>query len=89
MNTNIFAIVSKGGKLLGGFMHETTVNTLKAEGFEQVNYSEDFLNALADSENAIFIPENEKAIECLYDETSIDSLPYPAVELLLNRYSQQ
>ena len=89
MITNVFAIISDGGKLLGGVMHETNVSTLKADGFEQVNHSEDFLNALADSEYAIFIPENEKDIECLYDETNIFSLPYRTVEILINRYRQQ
>ena len=89
MITNVFAIISDGGKLLGGVMHETNVSTLKADGFEQVNHGEDFLNALADSEYAIFIPENEKDIECLYDETNIFSLPYRTVEILINRYRQQ
>lgn len=89
MNTNVFAIISDGGKLLSGVMHETNVSTLKAGGFEQVNHSEDFLNALADSEYAVFIPENEKDIECLYDETNISSLPCHVIELLLNRYRQQ
>ena len=89
MNTNVFAIISDGGKLLGGVMPPAKVSTLKANGFEQVNYSEDFLNALADSEYAIFIAENEKDIECLYDETNIYSLSYHTVELLLNRYKQQ
>ena len=89
MNTNVFAIISDGGKLLGGVMPPAKVSTLKANGFEQVNYSEDFLNALADSEYAIFIAENEKDIECLYDETNIFSLSYQAVEVLLGRYRQQ
>ena len=89
MTTNVFAIISDGGKLLGGVTHETKVSTLKDNGFEQVNHSEDFLNALANHEYAIFIAENEKDIECLYDETNIYSLSYHAVELLLNRYKQQ
>ena len=89
MNTNVFAIISDGGKLLGGVMPPAKVSTLKANGFEQVNYSEDFLCALAVDENAIFIAENEKDIECLYDEINIFSLSYHTVELLLNRYKQQ
>ena len=89
MTTNVFAIISDGGKLLGGVMPPAKVSTLKANGFEQVNYSEDFLCALADGENAIFLPKNEKDIECLYDETNISSLSYPAVGVLLNRYKQQ
>ena len=89
MTTNVFAIISDGGKLLGGVMPPAKVSTLKDKGFEQINHSEDFLNALADSEYAIFIAENEKDIECLYDETNICSLSYHAVEVLLNRYKQQ
>ena len=89
MNTNVFAIISDGGKLLGGVMPPAKVSTLKANGFEQVNYSEDFLCALADSEYAVFIPKNKNDIECLYDETNIYSLSYHTVELLLNRYKQQ
>ena len=89
MNTNVFAIISDGGKLLGGVMPPAKVSTLKANGFEQVNYSEDFLCALADSEYAVFIPKNKNDIECLYDETNISSLSYHAVEVLLNRYKQQ
>ena len=89
MTTNVFAIISDGGKLLGGVMPPAKVSTLKANGFEQVNYSEDFLCALAVGEYAIFIAENEKDIECLYDETNIFSLSYHTVELLLNRYKQQ
>ena len=89
MTTNVFAIISDGGKLLGGVMPPAKVSTLKANGFEQVNYSEDFLCALADSEYAVFVPKNKKDIECLYDETNICSLSYHTVELLLNRYKQQ
>ena len=89
MNTNVFAIISDGGKLLGGVMPPAKVSTLKANGFEQVNYSEDFLCALAVGENAIFLPKNEKDIECLYDGANIFSLSYHAVEVLLGRYKQQ
>jgi hypothetical protein len=89
MTTNVFAIISDGGKLLGGVTHETKVSTLKANGFEQINHSEDFLNALTNGEYAVFIPKNKNDIECLYDETNIYSLPRSTVELLLNRYKQQ
>ena len=89
MSTNVFAIISDGGKLLGGVTHETKVNALKDNGFEQTNHSEDFLNALTNDEYAVFIPKNEEDIECLYDETNMFSLPYHTVELLLNRYKQQ
>lgn len=87
--TKVFTIISNGGKLLGGVTPETKVSTLKDNGFEQVNHGEDFLNALANHEYAIFIPENEKDIECLYDETNIFSLPYRTVKILINRYRQQ
>ena len=89
MNTNVFAIISDGGKLLGGVMPPAKVSTLKANGFEQVNYSEDFLCALADSQYAVFKKKKKNDIECLYDETNIFSLSYHAVEVLLGRYKQQ
>ena len=89
MNTNVFAIISDEGSLRAGNTTRQSLAKLKANGFEQVNYSEDFLCALADSEYAVFIPKNEKDIECLYDETNIFSLSYHTVELLLNRYKQQ
>lgn len=89
MNTNVFAIISDGGKLLGGVVTHAKVSTLKDNGFEQVNHSEDFLNALANHEYAIFIVKNEKDIECLYDETNMFSLPYRTIEILINRYRQQ
>ena len=53
MNTNVFAIISDGGKLLGGVTHETKVSTLKDNGFEQVYHIEDFLNALANRAGAM------------------------------------
>ena len=89
MNTNVFAIISDGGKLLSGVTHETKVSTLKDNGFEQVRHSEDFLNALSNHEYAVFIAESEKDIECLYDETNMSSLPHRMVEILINRYRQQ
>ena len=89
MNGREFVILSDEGSLRAGNTTRQSLAKLKANGFEQVNYSEDFLCALADSENAIFIAENEKDIECLYDETNISSLSYHAVEVLLNRYKQQ
>lgn len=89
MNVNVFAIISDGGKLLSGIASETKISTLKSNGFEQVNYSEDFLNALADDEYAIFIPKNEKDVECLYDSTHISSLPHHIVMMLLDKYRQQ
>ena len=89
MNTNVFAIISDEGSLRAGNTTRQSLAKLKANGFEQVNYSEDFLCALAVDENAIFIAENEKDIECLYDEANIFSLSYHAVEVLLGRYKQQ
>ena len=89
MNGREFVIISDGGSLRAGNTTRQGLAKLKANGFEQVNYSEDFLCALAVGEYAVFIAENEKDIECLYDETNIFSLSYHAVELLLNRYKQQ
>ena len=89
MNGREFVILSDEGSLRAGNTTRQSLAKLKANGFEQVNYSEDFLCALADSEYAIFIAENEKDIERLYDETNICSLSYHTVELLLNRYKQQ
>ena len=89
MNGREFVILSDEGLLRAGNTTRQNLAKLKANGFEQVNCSEGFLCALAVGENAIFIAENEKDIECLYDETNIFSLSYHAVELLLNRYKQQ
>ena len=88
INTNVFAIISDGGKLLGGTMCKTKINTLKDNGFEHVNHSEDFLNALAEGEYAIFLPVSEEDIQSLGDETNMYGLPCSTVELLLNRYKQ-
>ena len=89
MNTNVFAIISDEGSLRAGNTTRQSLAKLKANGFEQVNHSEDFLNALTNGEYAVFIAKNENDIECLYDETNIFSLSYHTVELLLNRYKQQ
>ena len=89
MSTNVFAIISDAGLLKAGVMHETKVSTLKANGFEHTYHGEDFLNALANCEYAIFLPESAEDIESLYDETNMFSLSYNTVELLLNRYRQQ
>ena len=89
MNTNVFVIISDEGSLRAGNTTRQSLAKLKANGFEQVNYSEDFLRALADDENAVFVPKNKKDIECLYDEANIFSLSYHAVEVLLGRYKQQ
>ena len=88
MNGREFVILSDAGSLRAGNTTLPSLDKLKANGFEQVNYSEDFLCALADGEYAIFIAGNEKDIECLYDETNISSLSYRAVEVLLGRYRQ-
>ena len=89
MNGREFVILSDEGSLRAGNTTRQSLAKLKANGFEQVNYSEDFLCALADGENAVFIPKNKNDIECLYDETNISSLSYHAVEVLLGRYKQQ
>ena len=82
----LFVILSDEGLLRVGNTTHQTLDKLKANGFEQVNYSEDFLCALAVGENAIFIAENEQDIESLYDECNVFSLSYSKKEKLLQTY---
>ena len=82
----VFVILSDEGLLRVGNTTHQTLDKLKANGFEQVNYSEDFLCALAVGENAIFIAENEQDIESLYDECNVFSLSYSKKEKLLQAY---
>ena len=89
MDGREFVILSDEGSLRAGNTTRQGLDKIKANGFTQVDHGEGFLCALAVGENAVFIAENEKDIECLYDETNIFSLSYHAVELLLNRYKQQ
>ena len=86
MNTNVFAIISDEGSLRAGNTTRQSLAKLKANGFEQVNYSEDFLCALADGENAFFLPQHEQDIERLYDECNTFSLSYSKKEKLMQAY---
>ena len=86
MNTNVFVIISDEGSLRAGNTTRQSLAKLKANGFEQVNYGEDFLCALADGENVFFLPKNEQDIESLYDECNVFSLSYSKKEKLLQAY---
>ena len=80
----LFVILSDNGLLKAG--HTTRQNLDKLNGFEQVNHSDDLLNALSNDENAFFLPKNEQDIESLYDETNVFSLSYHKKESLLQAY---
>ena len=83
----LFVILSDNGLLKAGNATRQSLDKLKkANGFEQVHHSEDFLNALSSEENAFFLPENEQDIESLYDETNVFSLSYHKKESLLQAY---
>ena len=71
-----FVILSDNGSLKAGNTTRESLAKLKANGFEEVNYTEDFLNALSSEENAFFLPKDAQDIENLYDETNISSLSY-------------
>ena len=86
MNGREFVILSDAGSLRAGNTTLPSLDKLKANGFEQVNYSEDFLCALADGENVFFLPKNEQDIESLYDECNVFSLSYFKKEKLLQTY---
>ena len=86
MNGREFVILSDEGSLRAGNTTRQSLAKLKANGFEQVNYSEDFLCALADGENVFFLPKNEQDIESLYDECNVFSLSYFKKEKLLQTY---
>ena len=84
----LFVILSDNGLLKAGNATHQTLVKLKANGFEQVNYSEDFLYALADDGNAFFLPKNEQDIESLYDETNGFSISHTKKESLLQAYAK-
>ena len=82
----LFVILSDGGLLKAGNTTRESLAKLKANGFEQVHHSEDFLNALGNEENVFFLPAGEQDIESLYDETNISSLSYFKKENILAYY---
>ena len=88
MSTNVFVIISDAGALKAGIVAKQKLDELKANGFEQVNYGEDFLCALANCEYAIFLPESAEDIEYLHDEANIFSISYTVKEKLLQAYTK-
>ena len=84
----VFVILSDGGSLKAGTATQENLNKLKANGFEEVHHSEDFLNALSNEENVFFLPQGVQDIENLYDETNISSLSYFKKESLLQAYAK-
>ena len=84
----LFVILSDNGSLRAGSATQENLNKLKANGFEQVHHSEDFLNALSSEENAFFLPQGVQDIESLYDETNISSISYSKKESLLQAYAK-
>ena len=88
MNEREFVILSDEGSLRAGNTTRQNLDKLKANGFEEVNYTDDFLNALGNEENVFFLPAGEQDIENLYDETNISSLSYSKKESLLQAYAK-
>ena len=84
----LFVILSDGGSLRAGTATRQGLNKVKANGFEEVNYTEDFLNALSNEENVFFLPQGVQDIESLYDETNISSISYHKKESLLQAYAK-
>lgn len=88
MNEREFVILSDEGSLKAGNTTRQNLAKLKAAGFEQVHHSEDFVNALYNEENALFLPKDEHDIESLYDETSVFSISYSKKEAILHAYAK-
>ena len=84
----LFVILSDNGSLKAGSATPQNLDKLKANGFEQVHHTEDFLNALSSEENVFFLPKNEQDIESLYDECNVFSLSYHKKESLLQSYAK-
>ena len=88
MNEREFVILSDEGSLRAGNTTRQSLDKLKANGFEQVHHTEDFLNALSSEENVFFLPQGEQDIESLYDECNVFSLSYSKKESLLQAYAK-
>ena len=88
LNGREFVILSDNGLLKAVNTTRESLQKLKANGFESLNHSEDFLNALADGENAFFLPKNEQDIESLYDECNVFSISYYKKEAILQAYAK-
>ena len=84
----LFVILSDNGLLKAGNTTRQSLDKLEANGFTPVSYSEDFLNALSNEENALFLPKNEHDIESLYDETNVFSISYTKKENILQAYAK-
>ena len=84
----LFVVISDNGLLGAGNATRQSLDKLKDNGFEQVNHSEDFLNAMSNEENAFFLPKNEQDIESLYDETNGFSISYYKKEAILQAYAK-
>ena len=84
----LFVILSDGGLLKAGNTTRQNLDKLKANGFDEVNYTEDFLNALSSEENVFFLPQGVQDIESLYDECNVFSLSYHKKESLLQAYAK-
>ena len=88
MSGREFVILSDEGSLRAGNTTRQNLDKLKANGFEEVNYTEDFLNALGNEENVFFLPQGVQDIESLYDECNVFSLSYSKKESLLQAYAK-
>ena len=84
----LFVILSDNGSLRAGNTTRQSLDKLKDNGFERVNHSEDFSNALSNGENAFFLPKDAQEIESLYDETSVFSISACTKEALLRAYAK-
>ena len=88
MNEREFVILSDNGLLKAGNTTRQSLDKLEANGFTPVSYSEDFLCAMSNEENAFFLPKNAQDIESLYDETNVFSISYIKKESLLRAYAK-
>ena len=84
----LFVILSDNGLLRAGNTTRQSLDKLEANGFTPVSYSEDFLNAMSNEENAFFLPQNAQDIESLYDECNVFSISYIKKEKLLQAYAK-
>ena len=84
----LFVILSDNGSLRAGNTTRQSLDKLKDNGFEQVNHSDDFLNAMSNEENAFFLPKDAQDIESLYDETSVFSISHYKKEAILQAYAK-
>ena len=84
----LFVILSDNGLLKAGNTTRQSLDKLEANGFTPVSYSEDFLCAMSNEENAFFLPKNAQDIESLYDECNVFSISYIKKESLLQAYAK-